>query len=85
MKLERYQILLDVEQRRALEDIAKKTGSSLSGVVRQIIDQYLKDQERERQLRREQWEKEKLFIDSLDEHGPAVGGRTWKREDLYHD
>jgi hypothetical protein len=84
-KMERSQILLEPAQRKALEEMARKKGISISGVVREIICEHVAGREQDRSLRLARWEKERQFIESLNEPGQATGRRTWTREDIYQD
>ncbi len=51
--LYRTQLLLEAEQHRALADIAQREGRSISEIVREIVAQYLVEQEQEERARRE--------------------------------
>jgi hypothetical protein len=51
--LYRAQILLELEQHKALKGIAQEEGRSLSEVVREIVDQFLAAQEQDLRKQRE--------------------------------
>jgi hypothetical protein len=43
MSKERLQILIEPEQRRALEEASKRTGMSVSMLIREAVDEYLRE------------------------------------------
>jgi hypothetical protein len=43
MPKERLQILIEPEQRRALEEASKRTGMSVSMLIRDAVDEYLRE------------------------------------------
>ncbi len=51
--LHRAQILLEPEQHRALTEIARQQGRSVSDLVREILREHLAQQEQEARLQRE--------------------------------
>jgi metal-responsive CopG/Arc/MetJ family transcriptional regulator len=51
--LYRVHILLEREQYRILSEMAERKGQSLSELIREIVRQYLAEQDREARLRRE--------------------------------
>ena len=52
-RMQRTQILLDPEQHRALTDLARADGRSLSDIVREFIQAQLALREHERKIRRQ--------------------------------
>jgi hypothetical protein len=60
-RMYRAQILLDPNQRRRLEEIARREGRSISAVTRQVIDVGLERIENEAEL----WKKRSELLSSL--------------------
>ena len=60
-RMYRAQILLDPQQRRKLEDIARREGRSISAVTRQVIDAGLETLENEAGV----WEKRARLLSRL--------------------
>ncbi|HVP20862.1 MAG TPA: hypothetical protein VMS73_03275 [Anaerolineaceae bacterium] len=60
-RMYRAQILLDPNQRRRLEEIARREGRSISAVTRQVIDAGLERIENEAEL----WKKRAELLSSL--------------------
>ncbi|MBL7200005.1 MAG: hypothetical protein ISS56_07645 [Anaerolineae bacterium] len=90
--LYRAQILLEPEQHRALADIARREGRSLSDLVREILAEHLSQQDREAEM-----QQELEAIHTLAElraqlqakHGivpvdPLAGVRNEREEDVAH-
>ena len=83
-KLYRAQILLEPDQHQNLSDLARREGVSVSEMVREIIADYLVEQNEKKAERLKAWQCERQFIDqqpAVEGETPAV--RTWRREDLY--
>ncbi len=78
----RKQIYLDRDQEQYLRQLAAASGLSEAEIIRRSLDQRLGIPTRQpRDL--SAWEEEKRFIREWIAQGYVVGGRTWKREDLY--
>lgn len=78
----RKQIYIDTRQDYLLKAKAAELHVSESELIREGIENILRTNAvalRDVKI----WEQEKEFISSLMKRGPAKGGRTWKREDLY--
>jgi hypothetical protein len=78
----RKQVYLDPQQDAALKRQAAATGTSEAEIIRQAIDNQTKIL-RHPVAALEAWRREQEFIRGLMAQGPAEGGRTWRREDLY--
>lgn len=82
-RMVRKQLNIDDDLDRAIAERAKEMGISQSELVRQALERFLEDLDRDEDLAaverlRAMWaEDDRLGIGS----GPE--GRTWKREDLY--
>jgi hypothetical protein len=63
-RMYRAQILLDPQQRRRLEEIARRDGKSISAVTRQVIDAGLERIENEAEV----WKKRSQLLASLRLH-----------------
>ena len=78
----RKQIYIEPHQEQLLKKSAAETGMTEAEIVREAIELWSKDEERELHAQ-EAWKKARAFIEDLIAQGPVEGGRTWKREDLY--
>ncbi len=71
-KLTRTQVLLAERQRAALTDIAERSGRSVSEVVRDVVDRYLAEQDKE------ELDRFLRALDRIRKHGEdylAAGGK----------
>lgn len=78
----RKQIYIDAEQEAVLKQLAKDKGISEAEIIRQAIDQYAQSLPSPRRDL-SAWERQRSRIQRLIDQGPILGGRTWRREDLY--
>ena len=78
----RKQIYIEREHEAALKHLSRETGIPEAEIIRQALDQHLRTPRYPRTDLRA-WEAERAFIRELIEQGPVLGGRTWRREDLY--
>jgi hypothetical protein len=79
----RKQVYIEPQQEVALKQWSMESGLSEAEIIRQAIEQWLKEQARQQQHILAAWQAEKAFIADLMAQGVVPGGRTWKREDLY--
>jgi hypothetical protein len=79
----RKQVYIEPRQEVALKQWAVETGLSEAEIIRQAIEQWLKEQARHQEHNLTAWRSEKTFIADLMAQDVVPGGRTWKREDLY--
>lgn len=78
----RKQIYIAPDQETILKQLVKETGISEAKIIRQAINQHVQSmQSPQRDFGA--WEREQRFIQQLTDQGPVLGGRTWRREDLY--
>lgn len=77
----RKQIYIEQEQENILKKRARVLRKAESELVREGINMILLRQYALKDSNA--WEKERMFIQSLIEKGPAKGKRQWTREDLY--
>ena len=79
----RKQVYIEPQQEVALKEWSVETGLSEAEIIRQAIEQWLKEQARQQEHNLKAWRSEKAFIVDWMAQGIVSGGRTWKREDLY--
>ncbi len=95
-KLHRAQILLEPEQYRTLAELASQEGSSISGLVREAVGQYLtaRDEDVQKLLREEALEGLRLIREKIEaEYGVYPGDpvaevraeRERQREETWSD
>ncbi|MDP3297392.1 MAG: hypothetical protein Q8N09_07375 [Thermodesulfovibrionia bacterium] len=77
----RKQIYIDEEQEKILKNKSKRLHKTEAELVREGINFILKGQRIYKDVTA--WEREKRFIQSLIQKGPAKGRRRWTREDIY--
>ena len=78
----RKQIYIQARQERLLKRLARRTGLKEAEIVRRALDEHLRVVQ-SAEARRIAWERVDTAIASLMAAGPAAGGRTWRREELY--
>jgi hypothetical protein len=78
----RKQMYIQARQERLLKRLAKRTGLREAEIVRRALDEHFQALE-SAQARLGAWERVDALITELMAQGPAAGGRTWRREDLY--
>lgn len=78
----RKQIYIDVEQEAALKQLAKDKGISEAEIIRQAIDRYAQSLPSPRRDL-SAWSRQRSRIQCLIDQGPILGGRSWRRENLY--
>jgi hypothetical protein len=80
----RKQVYIESEQEAQLKRRAAETGMSEAEIIRQALDWWLKDETR--RLRAKQaWERARALMEERYTRGPAPGGRTWTRDELYDE
>jgi hypothetical protein len=80
----RKQVYIEPQQEAQLKQRAAETGMSEAEIIRRAIDSWLKDEAR--RLRAEQaWGKARALMEERYTQGPAPGGRTWTRDELYDE
>lgn len=67
-------------QAQRLKHLSKYTGISESEIVRRALQTYLTSHKAPDPVA---WQSIVRFMQQWAEKGPVVGGRSWKREDLY--
>ncbi len=77
----RKQIYIDEEQGKILKNKSKRLHKTEAELVREGINFILKRHRIYKDVTA--WEREKRFIQSLIQKGPAKGRRRWTREDIY--
>lgn len=83
-QLVRKQVYIEPRHETILKRATAETGLSEAEIIRQAIDLW-QEQVVERQRARQLWAKEKAFIQSWAAQGPAPGGRSWTRDELYDE
>lgn len=78
----RKQIYIEPHQEHLLKAIAQQAGVSEAEIIRQAIDLHL-GRITLPQTNVAVWETEKEFIAQIKTRPAKLGGRDWKREDLY--
>lgn len=78
----RKQIYIEPRQETLLKTIAQQTGVSEAEIIRQAIDLHLGEINAPT-VNLKMWEAEKKFIEEIKTRPAQVGGRDWRREDLY--
>jgi len=81
-KMLRKQVYIEPRQEILLKQLVRETGMTEAELIRQAIDRQMKVIRFPRQNLRA-WQEERAFIARLIQQGPAPGGRSWRREDLY--
>ncbi len=81
-ELVRKQFYISKKHDAMLKERAKVLGTTEAELVREAIEAQL-GKIRFSRKHLQQWQEEKKFIRELIGKGPAKGGRTWKRDDLY--
>jgi hypothetical protein len=81
-KMVRKQMYIEPRQETLLKQLAQETGATEAELIRQAIDNQMKVIRFPKQNLRA-WQEERAFITHLIQQGPAPGGRSWRREDLY--
>lgn len=78
----RKQIYIEPRQEHLLKAIAQQAGVSEAEVIRSCIDLHLSGITVP-QTNLAVWEAEKEFIEQIKTRPVKLGGRDWRREDLY--
>jgi len=78
----RKQIYIQARQERLLKRLAKRAALSEAEIVRRALDEHFRAVEAA-EARQDVWERVDALVADLMAQGPAAGGRTWRREDLY--
>ena len=78
----RKQIYIEPRQENLLKAIAQQAKISEAEIIRQAIDLHI-GSIAVPQTNLAAWETEKEFINSIKNRPSVVGGRDWRREDLY--
>lgn len=83
-RMKRKQIYIKPDQDRRLQTLARRRKATESELIREGIDRILAappllDRDPK------SWRDELGFIKELTRMGPVAGGRTWTRDELYHE
>lgn len=85
-RMTRRQIYIQERQNRMLKRLARASGLSEAGVIRQAIERHIHTGCQSARPDPEAWERARDFMLSLHARGPLRGRkRDWKREDLYEE
>jgi hypothetical protein len=81
-RMVRKQVYIEPRQETLLKRLARDAGVTEAEIIRQAIDRQTKViLFSHRDLNA--WRQERAFIERLIQQGPVLGGRRWRREDLY--
>jgi hypothetical protein len=80
--MKRKQVYIYADQDQRLRALARRNGTTESGLLREGVDRIL-DEPLPRALDHQAWVKSRAFIDSLIRRGPVQGGRRWTREEAH--
>jgi len=80
----RKQVYIEPRQDDLLKQWAAETGMTEAKIIRQAIDLWEESEARKCRAQ-EAWQKARTFIEESIAQGPAPGGRTWTREELYEE
>jgi predicted DNA-binding protein len=82
----RKQVTISARTRAAIKRLAHKTGKTEAEILRQAIEQQVRQSQTIRVPRDAvAWREARAFIESLIAQGPVSGGRIWTREELYKE
>ena len=80
----RKQVYVESRQEMALKQRARALGITEAEIIRRAIDRQMTSS-RIGARDPKAWEREKAFIAKRMAKGPAPGGRSWKRADVYEE
>ena len=80
----RKQVYIEPRQDDLLKQWTVETGMTEAEIIRQAIDLWEESKARKRRAQ-EAWREARTFIKELIAQGPAPGGRTCTREELYEE
>lgn len=80
-KMIRKQVYIEPRHESLLKHLMRETGMSEAELIRESLDRQGRIFHLPRDLRA--WHEERAFIVQLIEKGPALGKRSWKRDELH--